>query len=107
MTEQGMTQGRLLYGTDCHVLLKSGVFKSLMSKSCYLWNKSLHDLPKLSSEIRNAQLGNSQSCIVFSIHPVIVDTLGHIFDIYTLVSERHDNNDVVLGLRNIYELKVI
>ena len=39
------------------------------------------------------------------IIPVIVDIHGHRFKIYTLVSEIHENVDLVLGIKNIVELE--
>ena len=39
------------------------------------------------------------------IIPVIVDINGHRFKIYTLVSEIHENVDLVLGMKNIFELE--
>ena len=39
------------------------------------------------------------------IIPVIVDIYGHRFEIYTLVSEIHENVDLVLGIRNVFELE--
>ena len=32
---------------------------------------------------------------------------GHIFEIYTLVSEIHENVDLVLGIKNVFELEGI
>ena len=42
---------------------------------------------------------------VLFILPVIVDIHGHRFEIYTLVSEIHENVDLVLGIKNIFELE--
>ena len=39
--------------------------------------------------------------------PVFIDIHGHRFEIYTLVPEIHDNVDLVLGIKNIFELGVI
>ena len=39
------------------------------------------------------------------IIPVIVDIHRHRFEIYTLVSEIHENVDLVLGIKNIFELE--
>ena len=36
---------------------------------------------------------------------VIVETHGHRFEVYTLVLEIHENIDVVLGIKNIFELE--
>ena len=37
--------------------------------------------------------------------PVIVDIHGHRFEIYTLVSEIHENVDLVLGIKNVFKLE--
>ena len=39
------------------------------------------------------------------IIPVTVDIHGHIFEIFTLVSEIHKNVDLVWGIKNIFELE--
>ena len=39
------------------------------------------------------------------IIPVIVDIHGHRFEIYTLVSEMHENIDLVLGFKNVFKLE--
>ena len=39
------------------------------------------------------------------IIPVILDIHGHRFEIYTLVSEIHENVDLVLDIKNIFELE--
>ena len=49
--------------------------------------------------------GNGQCVSVLFIIPVIIDVHGHRFDIYTLVSEIHENVDLVLGIKNIFELE--
>ena len=36
---------------------------------------------------------------------VIIDIHGHRFEIFTLVSEIHDNMDLVMGMKNIFELE--
>ena len=36
---------------------------------------------------------------------MIIDIHGHRFEIYTLVSEIHENVDLVLGIKNIFELE--
>ena len=41
------------------------------------------------------------------IIPVIVDIHGHRFEIYTLVSEIHENVEIVLGIKNVFELEGI
>ena len=48
-----------------------------------------------------------QCVSVLFIIPVIVDIHGHRFEIYTLVSEIHENVDLVLGIKNVFELEGI
>ena len=51
-------------------------------------------------------MGNRQYVSILFIIPIIVDIHGHRFEIYTLVSEIHENVDIVLGIKNVFELKV-
>ena len=57
------------------------------------------------STTQRIQVGNSQCVSLLFIIPVIVDIHGHRFEIYTLVSKIHENVDLVLGIKNIFELK--
>ena len=70
-----------------------------MSKAYYLRCKSLHTLPKFASNTQRIQVGNGQYIGVMFVIPVIVDVHGHRFDIFTLVSEIHENVDLVLGIK--------
>ena len=67
--------------------------------------KSLHSLPKFASKTQRIQVGNGQFVRVLFIIPVIIDVHGHRFEIYTLVSEIYENVDLVLGMKNIFELE--
>ena len=49
ISENGNTMGRLLDGTKCQLLLDTGASKSFMSKSFYMYCKSLHSLPKFAA----------------------------------------------------------
>ena len=62
-------------------------------------------MPKFSSTKQRIQVGNGQCVSVLFIIPVIVDIDGHRFKIYTLVSEIHENVDLVLGIKNVFELE--
>ena len=44
---------------------------------------------------------------VLFIVPVIIEVHEHIFEVFTLVSEIHDNVDLVLEMKNAYELEGI
>ena len=105
ITGQGFASGKLLDGMECQILLDTGATKSYMSKS-YFWRcKSLHVLPNFSSNTQRIQVGNGQYVSVLFVILVIVDIHGHRFEIFTLVSKIHDNIDLVMGMKNIYELE--
>ena len=76
-----------------------------MSKSFYMQCKSLHSLPKFASRTQKIQVGNGQCVSVLFIILVITDVHGHRFEIYTLVSEIDENGDLVLGIKNVFELE--
>ena len=107
ISEHGYTLGRLLDGTEHQLLLDTGANKSFMSKSFYMQYKSLHSLPKFASRTQRVQVGNGQCVTVLFIIPVIVDIHEHRFEIYMLVSEIHENVDLVLVIKNLFELEGI
>ena len=106
ITKLGYTVGKLLDGMECQILLDTGASKSFMSKSYYLCCKALHSLPKFASKYR-IQVGNGQYVSVHFIIPVIIEIAGHRFEAYTLVSKIHENVDLVLGIKNVFELEGI
>ena len=105
ISESGYTLGRLLDGMKCQLLLDTSTSKSFMSKSFYMCCKSLHTLPKYAATTQRIQVGNGQCISVLFILPVITEVHGHRFEIYTLVSEIHENVDLVLGIKNVFELE--
>ena len=105
ISENGYTLGRLLDGTKCQLLLDMGTSKSFMSKSFYMQCKSLHTLPKFAATMQKIQVGNGQCIGILFIILVIVEIHGHRFKIYTLVSEIYENVDLVLGIKNVFELE--
>ena len=107
ISEHGYTSGRLLDGMECQLLLDMGASKSFMLKSSYMHCKSLHSLPKFASRTERIQVGNGQCISVLFIIPVIIDVHGHRFVIYILVSEIHEKVDLVLGIKNVFELEGI
>ena len=78
-----------------------------MFQSHYLCCKSLHSVPKLALRTQNIQVDSRQFVSVMFTIPIIIDIHGHRFEIYTLVSEIHENVDSVLGIKNIFELEGI
>ena len=105
ITSQGFASGKLLDGTDCQILLDTSATKSYMSKSYYLQCRSLHALPKFTSNTQRIQVGNGQYVSILFVIPVIIDIHGHRFEIFTLVSKIHDNVDLVMGMKNIFKLE--
>ena len=104
---QTYTVGKLLNGMEYEILLDTGVSKSFMFKSHYLRWKSLHLLPKFASKTQRIQVGNGQYVSVLFIIPIVIDIHSHIFEIFTLVSKIHGNIDLVLWIKNTYELESI
>ena len=105
ISENGYTIGRLLDGTKCQLLLDTGASKSFMSKLFYMCCKSMHTLPKFAATMQKIQVGNGQCISVLFVIPVIIEVHNRRFEIYTLVSEIHENVDLVLGIKNILELE--
>ena len=102
---QGYTIGKLLDKTECNYTNRPQEQNKLcMSKSFYIRSKSLHTLPKFAPTTQRIQVGNGQYVAVLFTIPVIIEVYGHRFEVFTLVSEIHDNVDLVLGMKNAYEL---
>ena len=62
-------------------------------------------MPKFTSTTRRIQVGNGQYVGVLFVIPVIITIQDHRFEIFTLVSEIHENVDPVLGIKNLFEVK--
>ena len=82
ITGQGFALEKLLDGMECRILLDTGATKSYMSKSYYLQCKTLHVLPKFSSNTQRIQVGNRQYVSVLFVIPVIIGIHGHSFKIF-------------------------
>ena len=70
-------------------------------------SKILHALPKFVPTTQRIQVGNGQYVAVLFVIPVIIEIHKHLFEVFTLVPEVHDNVDLVLGMKNAYELEGI
>ena len=66
-----------------------------------------HALPKFASKMQRIQVGNGQYVSILFIIPVIIEISGHRFEVYTLVSKIHENVDIILGIKNVFELEGI
>ena len=102
---QGCTLGKLLDGMECQIMIDTGTSKSYMPKSFYLRCKTLHALAKFTSNTQRIQVRNGKEVGVLFVILVIIDAHGHRFEIFTLVLEIHENVDLVLRIRNIFELE--
>ena len=58
---------------------------------------------KFASKTQRIQVRNGQCVSILFIIPVIIDVHGHKFKSYTLVSEIHENVDLVLGTKNVFK----
>ena len=105
ITVCGYTKGKLLDGTKCDILVNTGASKSYMSKSYFMRCKSLHSLAKFISATTRVQVGNGQYVGILFIIPVILTIQSHRFEIFILVSEIHKNVDLVIGIKNLFELE--
>ena len=105
ITGQGFASGKLLDGMECQILLDTGATKSYILKSYYLQCKTLHALPKFSSNTQRIQVGNGQYVSMLFVIPVIIEVHGHRFKIFMLVSEIHHNVNLVMGMKSIFELE--
>ena len=104
-SRQGYTNGKLLDNTECNILVDTGASKSYMSKSYYMQCKSLHALPEFASTMQRVQVGNGQCVAVQFVILVVIDVYGHQFEVFTLELEIHGNVDLVLGMKNVFELE--
>ena len=101
----GYTKGKLLDGTECGILVDTGMSKSYMSKPYFMRCKSLHSLPKFTSTMTRIQVGNRQHVGVLFAIPVILTIQSHRFEIFTFISKIHENIDLVIGIQNLFELE--
>ena len=104
---QGYPVGKLADKTICNILIDTGANQSYMSKLFYMQSKIFHALPKFVPTMQRFQVGNGQYVAVLFVILVIIEIHSHLFEVFTLVSEIHDNVDLVLGMKNAYELEGI
>ena len=101
------TNGELLGGGKLDILLDTGTCKSYMSEAYYMSHPICTIFQNFQSATRYLQVGNGalvQSLLVF---PLVFKIQGHKFEVYTLVSEIQDKMDLILGVKNIFELEGI
>ena len=69
-----------------------------MSKKFYLNCPLLHSLPRFISKTGNILVGNGQCIGVLFVIPVVINLKGLRLEAYILVSEIHDNVDMIMEI---------
>ena len=105
ISEQGYTTGKLLDGTECQILLDTRASKSFISKTQYLHCKTFHSLPKFASKSQEDPSRKQTLCECTFCNPNNSKyTWSYIWNIYLSI-KIHENVDIVLGIRNVFELE--
>ena len=104
LMDQSIAIETLLDETDCKILTDSSATKSFLSKEYSHREKGLYGLFKFSSRAKVTQCGHGASVIILLIVTIIVTFQDHIFEVYTMVSETHDSEDLVKSVKILVEL---
>ena len=99
------TRGQFVGGGMLDILLDTGASKSYMSKGFYMRHPHLHKYPKFNSTVKNLQVGNGELVATFFVIPFVFKIGKHMFEVYTLVSEIQQNMDIILGVKNMFEIE--
>ena len=99
------TWGQFVGGGMIDILLDTGASKSYMSKGFYLRHPHLYKYPKFHSTMRNLQVGNGELVVALFVIPLVLKICGHLFEIYTLVSEIQQSMDLLFGVKNMFEIE--
>ena len=99
------TRGQSAGGGMIDILLDTGASKSYMSKGFYMRHPHLHRYPKFNSTIKNLQVGNGELVAALFVIPFVFKIGEHLFEIYTLVSEIQQSMDLIVGVKNMFELE--
>ena len=99
------TWGQFVEGGLLDILLDTGASKSYMSKQFYMRHPHLHKYPKFNLTVRNLQVGNGELVATLFVIPFVFKIGNHLFEIYTLVLEIQQNMDIILGIKNMFEIE--
>ena len=99
------TWGQFVGGGMIDILLDTGASKSYKSKGFYMRHPHLHKYPKFHSTIRNLQVGNGELVAALFVIPLVLKICGHLFEIYTSVSEIQQSMDHIFGVKNMIEIE--
>ena len=103
MDGRGVTEAFLMDNTCMKLFFDSGASRSYLSKKFYNANKCLHRLPKFVTTCTGIKIGNGSIIPTLFMIPIQFMTNGHIFEIYTIVTEIDDDMDLVFGFKNMTE----
>ena len=95
--------GQFIGGGMLDILLDTGASKSYMSKGFYM--RHLHKYPKFNLTVRNLQVGNGELVATLFVIPFVFKIGKHLFEVYTLVSKTQQNMDIILGVKNMFEVE--
>ena len=65
----------------------------------------LHKYPKFNSTVKNLQVGNGELVATHFVIPFVFKIGKHLFKVYTLVLEIQQNMDIILGIKNMFEIE--
>ena len=81
--------------------------KSFVSKTFYIECPSLHSLPKFVWKTKSILVGIDQYVGVLFFISIGINLHEHRFEVYTMISDIHNDLDIVMGIRNVYEIVVV
>ena len=87
------------------ILCDTGASKNYMSKGFYMRHPHLHKYPKFNTTVRNLQVGNGELVAILFVIPFVFKIGKHLFEVYTSVSEIQQNMDIILGVKNMFEVE--
>ena len=99
------TWGQFVGGGMLDILLDTGASKSYMSKGFYMRHPHLYKYPKFNSTVKNLQVGSGELVATLFVIPFVFKIGKHLFEVYTLVSEIQQNMDIILGIKNMFEIE--
>ena len=67
--------------------------------------RHLQKYPKFNSTVKNLQVGNGELVATLFVIPFVYKVGKHMFEVYTLVSEIQQNMDIILGVKNMFEIE--
>ena len=105
ITGQDFASGKLLGGTECQFYWTQ-VLQNPTCQNLTICDGRLYmHYQKFTYNMQRIQVGNGQYVSVLFVIHVIIEIHGHRFETFTLVSKIHDKVDLVMGMKNIFELE--